>query len=62
MKTVLTGVTCPFLLCVVTRPHTHPSCPACGAVRYGNLFCATCRVLRGDDINPHHLAEEPSAS
>lgn len=33
---------CPFLTCLKTGPHTHPVCPACGAVRYGNLFCTTC--------------------
>lgn len=59
---VLTGATCPFLLCLVPGPHTHPACPACGAVRYGNIYCATCQELRGDDINPHALVKEPSAS
>lgn len=58
MSIVLTGATCPFLLCLVAEPHTHPACPDCGAVRYGNLHCATCRDLRGDDLNPHALVEE----
>lgn len=34
---------CPFLMCLETGPHDHPICPDCGAVRYGNLFCKTCR-------------------
>lgn len=58
MTVVLTGATCPFLLCLVTEAHTHPVCPDCGAVRYGNIFCPTCRDLRGDNPNPHTLAEE----
>lgn len=62
MTTVLTGATCPFLLCVISAPHTHPSCPDCGAVRYGNISCATCQELRGDDINPHTIIGGPSAS
>lgn len=33
---------CPYLTCLKTEPHSHPVCPACGAVRYGNLQCATC--------------------
>ncbi len=35
---------CPFLFCVRTEPHEHSICPECGAVRYGNRFCATCRA------------------
>lgn len=54
---VMTGANCPFLLCLVAEPHTHPVCPDCGAVRYGNAFCGTCRELRGSDLNPHALAE-----
>lgn len=34
---------CPFLTCQETAPHDHDICPECGAVRYGNLFCNTCR-------------------
>jgi hypothetical protein len=52
---VLTGATCPFLLCLVPGAHTHPECPDCGAVRYGNFFCGTCRQLRAGDLNPHAL-------
>lgn len=37
---------CPFLLCMETGPHDHGVCPECGAVRYGNISCPTCRVLR----------------
>lgn len=33
---------CPFLTCLDTEWHAHPACPDCGAVRYGNAFCATC--------------------
>lgn len=35
---------CPFLTCEEMGPHSHPICPDCEAVRYGNLFCATCRA------------------
>ena len=34
---------CPFLMCLETLPHSHPVCPDCGAVRFGNLGCKTCR-------------------
>jgi hypothetical protein len=34
---------CPFLTCLRTDPHNHPVCETCGAVRYGNLSCPTCR-------------------
>ena len=33
---------CPFLGCLDTDWHAHPACPDCGAVRYGNICCATC--------------------
>lgn len=33
---------CPFLTCLETGLHRHPTCPRCGAMRYGNLFCSTC--------------------
>jgi hypothetical protein len=55
MTTVLTGVTCRFLACLVQEPHTHPACPDCGAVCYFNVCCDTCRQLRGGDLNPHAL-------
>ncbi len=60
--TILTGAACPFLFCLVAGPHTHPVCPVCGAVRYGNFDCAACRELRGGDANPHALipADEES--
>lgn len=35
---------CPFLTCRETGPHSHPVCPNCGAVRFGNLVCPTCRA------------------
>jgi hypothetical protein len=34
---------CPFLLCIKTKPHSHPVCPECRSVRYGNLYCPTCK-------------------
>ena len=61
MTTVLTGATCPFLTCLVPDPHTHPVCPQCDAVRYGNIFCDTCRRLRGGDPNPHALTAGETA-
>lgn len=33
---------CPFLTCLAQGPHTHPICPECGSVRYGNMFCPEC--------------------
>ena len=38
---------CPFILCLATGPHEHPICPECGAVRYGNIGCDTCRKESG---------------
>lgn len=35
---------CLFLTCFKDGPHDHHVCETCGAVRYGNAFCATCRV------------------
>ncbi len=40
---------CPFLLCWELGPHDHPVCPSCGAVRYGNMLCATCQQGRRED-------------
>ena len=34
---------CPFLTCLEEGPHSHPVCPTCGAVRYGNICCPECR-------------------
>lgn len=39
---------CPFLMCLETGPHSHPICPECGAVRYGNLLCQTCRRVMNE--------------
>ena len=39
---------CPFLFCLEDRAHTHPICPSCGAVRYGNPFCAECQRHEGE--------------
>lgn len=33
---------CPFI-CFEEGPHSHPICPKCGAVNYGNAFCDECR-------------------
>lgn len=37
---------CPFLVCPVVEPHTHPVCPTCNTVNYGNIACVDCRSLR----------------
>ena len=62
MTSVLTGATCPYLTCLVEEPHTHPSCPDCGAVRYGNSSCPTCVRVRACDLNPHDLVREGAAA
>lgn len=36
------GGICNFLLCPEFGPHIHYICPECGAVKFGNIFCATC--------------------
>lgn len=38
---------CPFLLCLEQGPHEHEVCPDCGAVRFGNITCCTCRNYHG---------------
>ena len=38
---------CLFLMCQESGGHSHPVCGTCGAVRYGNLFCGTCREHHG---------------
>lgn len=48
-RTIAFDGPCPFLLCLETGPHTHPVCPDCGAVRYGNLSCTTCRERRASE-------------
>lgn len=45
---------CPFLTCLDSGPHGHDVCPACGAVRFGNMFCATC-------VRTWELSEETRA-
>lgn len=41
------GNECPFVLCNEDREHTHPICPECGALRYGNAWhCDTCSKER----------------
>jgi hypothetical protein len=39
---VFTDGPCPFVTCLDTGPHGHDICPECGAVKFGNAFCATC--------------------
>jgi hypothetical protein len=34
---------CPFLTCSERGPHSHSTCPKCGAVKYGNANCDECR-------------------
>jgi len=34
---------CPFVTCLKVGKHSHPVCPVCGAVRFGNLSCDECR-------------------
>ena len=46
------GGCCPFLSCLIVEAHSHPICPDCGAVRYGNAFCPTCVEVRSKDPNP----------
>ncbi|MFA5186475.1 MAG: hypothetical protein WC551_08370 [Patescibacteria group bacterium] len=36
---------CPFLFCQETGPHSHPVCPQCGGVNFGNIFCPTCQEI-----------------
>jgi hypothetical protein len=43
---------CPLLTCFYTGPHSHPICPRCGAVGYGNLTCPVCRE---HIMNRHHI-------
>lgn len=40
---------CPFVSCLQTGAHDHACCPACGAVRFSNSDCTTCRA--------HHAGE-----
>lgn len=35
---------CPFLSCLEEEPHDHYICPNCGAVRFGNPLCNTCKM------------------
>jgi hypothetical protein len=44
-KTLFDGP-CPFLTCLKITKHSHPVCPKCGAVRYGNMFCDICKANR----------------
>jgi len=36
---------CPFLICLETKPHRHPVCPKCGSVKFGNISCDVCSEL-----------------
>lgn len=53
---VFTDGPCPFLACLDAGPHGHDICPACGAVRFGNAFCATC-VRSWTEISDESRAE-----
>jgi len=46
MEIVFEGA-CPFLTCLLMGSHTHPVCPECGAVNYGNFTCPTCTGKQG---------------
>jgi hypothetical protein len=37
---------CRFLSCNECLPHDHPICPMCGSVKFSNLSCALCRLVR----------------
>ncbi len=56
MKTMKFDGVCPFLLCQETGPHAHPVCPDCGVVRFGNMFCPTCRRERAKYIDRGDMA------
>lgn len=43
VKTIEFDGPCPFVTCLKTEKHSHPICPVCGAVRFGNLSCSECR-------------------
>lgn len=49
---------CPFALCLIQVAHEHPICPTCESLRFGNFDCLHCRLLRGDDLNPHRLVRQ----
>lgn len=42
-KTIEFDGPCPFATCLKTEKHSHPICPECGAVRFGNLSCGECK-------------------
>jgi len=56
MKEITFEGSCPFLFCLKTEAHSHPVCPECGAVRYGNLYCETCKTV-GRQYREKELAE-----
>jgi hypothetical protein len=47
-KTIHFDGPCPFLTCLEPGPHDHEVCPTCQTVRYGNLYCNTCRERIND--------------
>ncbi len=49
---------CPFLTCLEAGPHDHEICPDCGAVRYGNIYCLTCRSHWPDELQRYKQAIE----
>ena len=42
-KTMKFDGPCPFGVCRIHVPHEHAICSECGAVRYGNIYCDTCK-------------------
>lgn len=41
---------CLFLTCLEEGGHSHPVCPTCRALRFGNLACPTCRSETAREI------------
>ncbi len=52
---------CPCISCPETGPHSHPICPKCGAVKFGNANCEECRSywkrfeVKVISIRPRHF-------
>ena len=46
---------CPFLTCLLPNAHDHWICPECGAVRFGNASCGTCKGVARAAIKIHRL-------
>jgi hypothetical protein len=46
---------CPFAFCTEIGPHSHPICPSCDAVGFGNISCKVCqsaqrKYLKGEIV------------